>query len=366
MTKISTAVPGKVAFAEVPAFTAQWLNTPEYDLSWDTSMVGDNELRNDYFTVTIDSKTGGIRSVKANVSRAENLFSQRLASFRQAGDSPNVGMGLYGEMVADNISLSQFDNLTARATSSGRLVQEDTELAEFRQQVTIYRASNQIDFEFELQLLCELEHLPWRNYLACRFAWKNEGATRLRRVQGVWTATYHERITAPEGLKIDDADLKMTMWCNELPYHRMSSLHTLDTLLAVRGTVATKSKMSIQLEHTRIPSRPLIQSIPNVICRAIAHEGKHSTRLFQLHPASLEIVSMSSLVDDRGVVNGVAITLQESGVRSGSFRILGPRDWRQVHKVDLQDNFLHDVETRDGVAVGSYYQNQLFRLRLFW
>lgn len=378
-TAVPVAVSEKPALITIPAWGYSVVSktdpVPSASKSRSTSasrMIEDGSLQNDFFRVDIDQTSGAIRGVKRFKPRAKNLLSQQLAwcQWAKSGSlEPN-----YSKMVAKEVEFKALDQQTAVAESSGDLVFGEHSLARYRQVVTVRRGFPDIHFAVDIEPLDATRTDAWNNYFCVRWAWASEAASRWRTVGGQRHPCRLERFSSPGPILIDIEDETILFNPQGLAFHRQSSLRTLDTLLITNGERQRHFEFCVRIASDELGQRPYLPDDANLVfAPAMTKENRtrssqivpRQAQFFQIHPASIELLEATSVVEGDRVV-GVHLLIAETLNQNGNYRIGVPRMVSRAQAVDLQGQFLYDLEVRDGEARGVFHGHQILALKLFW
>ena len=241
------------AVVDVPAMGFAWISPgATTSTSRGTPIARDNVLVNEFFELTVSTKTGGIQSLYDFAHRG-NQFSQQIA-FRSPGAAAEPGSAWrdpdedsqYSRMRAEQVEISTACAAFGEIVSRGTLIGADEQpLARFRQSVQAWSGSRVIRLEIELDALQEPPADPWNSYFAARFAWPDEMAQLWRGVGLARQRTDAARLEAPEYVDVESQGGHVTILTGGLPYHRRAGERMLDSLLVVRGETTRKFSLGI-------------------------------------------------------------------------------------------------------------------------
>jgi alpha-mannosidase len=361
----------KIELADTPAFgyfiaSGQCLNPHGADQH---RMIQDGFLQNEFFRVDVDPATGALRSVKRYAPRAKNIFSQQLAYCRVSREGTNESH--YSRMRAHDVSFQQIDAHSATVVASGELIFDDRPVANFENKIRIRRGFPDLELEVSLDPLVELSASPWAEYFCNRIAWLNEGASRWRTILDGLHPCRLERFISPQRIVIDDVEEPFWIEPTGLAFHRQSSLRILDNLLIVAGESARRFNFSIRIAQGDFSRRPFYaNSASSIIMESPKSPVVNSittghAQFFKVSPTWLDILDSRSLIEN-GKVIGIYLLIGERVNQNGRFTIGGPRDFKRVHAVDFEGNFLHDIDVEDGIAKGSFHGFQIQAFHLYW
>ncbi len=212
------------------------------------SLVDGQVLRNEFFQITSDPNTGGIRSVMLYNERG-NLLSQQIA-FRKADQRRSRGRDdvVYSQMQRESWEFVEENRVRATMVSRGQLICEEQRVAEFVQTVTVIRGIRVFDIRMDLTPLTTVRPNPWVEYFSARFAWSNEAAPLRRAINEHHDQVTSSRIESPLYLEIDSGPHTTTLFTGGMPYHRRDGYRTLDCLLIPAAESQTSFCMGIGVD----------------------------------------------------------------------------------------------------------------------
>ncbi|MFV2069710.1 MAG: hypothetical protein ACC645_22315, partial [Pirellulales bacterium] len=241
----------------------------------DVRLAEDHLLRNEYFEVTVNPKTGAIQAI-FDYRRRGNRLSQQVA-YRSQACSPLAGPGPhdgqesvhYSHMVTDRVEVTSAGPTVGEITSYGQLFDgEDRPLAGFQQRLRVVRGSRIIGLEIELDPEVLPEGPPWENYYAVRFAWPDGLADICRSVTMDRQPTGLTCFEAPHYVQRSVNGYRVAILGCGHAFHRVSGPTTLDTLLVVRGETARSFRMGIGLEIAHPLHASLVHTVQQTPCLA--------------------------------------------------------------------------------------------------
>jgi len=191
----------------------------------------DNVLRNEFFQLGVDSRSGGIRSVMMYHERS-NLLSQQLAV--RIGDrrqSRSRDRGTYSQVRLQDQVIEQQGHARASCISRGQLVHEGNVLCDFQQKTTVTRGIRVADLQIDIDNLQPLRPDPWNEYVCARFAWNDDAAQLYRIINESREAVTLSKIESPLCLEIEELGHSVTLFSDGLPFHRRDGYRILDSLL---------------------------------------------------------------------------------------------------------------------------------------
>jgi alpha-mannosidase len=328
-------------------------------------MVVDQTLRNEFFELEIDQRTGGIRRLRTHGART-TLLSQQLAILvdptRESEDEPLSG---FARMQAEKVSFDSSQPLTANCQSEGNLVFGEETWARFRQQISINRGIRTIEFDVEIELLRELDGRPWQQYVCSRLAWGDEPLGRYRGLHDTHQPVRLEKFLAPSYLHVDNGHTPLTFFSDGLAYHRQSQLRVLDSLLIVRGESARRFRFAVGVG---IETPHLTASQRHSDCLAIPLEANTPSqqRFFHLASKNLLVVDSAPTFTPTGNCNGAILRFRESVGASGQAALYAPVKLKGAKLLDLSGKPLEALPVTDDRVTLEYHGYKLFTLQLFW
>ncbi|MCH2183652.1 MAG: hypothetical protein MK108_16765 [Mariniblastus sp.] len=318
-------------------------------------------LRNEFFEVLVDEKTGGILSLNRHRKRG-NLMTQRLSLRQPASDG---GRGIYAEMLADSIETEQETRIRGRIRSKGRIVMGEQVVATFEQSITVTRACPDIRMQFKLVPQVELSDRPWENYFCSRWAWPDEAAQIKRESLGSRFFLMEEKIEAPSLIDIETAQAKISLLTMGLPFHRRSARRMLDTLLSVRGESVQEFEMAIAVNVELSTHKVAELSTAALVGYAPAGE---SSAGWLFHASSKNLLATQSRVrlDAAGNEVGAMFRFLETEGRNGRLKLTCPREVGAASRVNFLGEHVMDAEVEGRTVAIDFAPNQHFQLEMDW
>jgi alpha-mannosidase len=298
-------------------------------------LAAENMLRNDFLEAHVDPRTGGLVTLRDYRDRT-NRLSQQLAC-RTPGDtaSGRTQPATYSRMVADSVQLLQGTSVVGKIQSRGRLVnQSGATLVEFSQTFQIWRGSRVLEIGIELQPYIASDNDPWESYIACRFAWNNEGAELARSLNDVRQVTQAKRFEAPLFIQIDTGGATTTVITGGIPFHRRINPRMLDTILITGQEQQRQFRIGLGVDLKQ-PFRDAIAFVaPELIVPMnVPQDRPQSTWLFHVDARHVLCTIWQPVwQDDR--VAGVRARLIEMEGRSGRVKLRSFRPLSSARKID--------------------------------
>lgn len=223
----------------------------------DGAMADGRAVRNEFFQLQLDERSGGIQGVYP-LPEGRNLLGQQLAmrhpQRRQSKDfEEDDPERHYTQMVAEEIRVTEAGPPFGELEAEGRLVDHMGEMvARFRQRVRVYRNEPLARLSIDLEPERLPEGNPWSNYYALRLAWRDEGADLYRCLGGTKVGGDSVRLESPQFVHLRGSRHAITLLCGGLPYHRKIGVRRLDTLLITPGERRRHFELALGF-HLRYP-----------------------------------------------------------------------------------------------------------------
>ena len=193
-------------------------------------------LRNEFFEVEMDEKTGGVGAIKQHGKRGNLLGQKIIARQIKATRSRTGGQeAVAASMLAEECRVTFNSKVRGQITTRGALVMGKKKVATFIQKATIVRGLPLLNLEIELQDVVLPKGDPWQNYIACRFAWKDESSRFFTWQNESRQQLTRSRMVAPLALEIDQHEFRTTLLPDGRPWFQRIGLRSIDGLLVVPG-----------------------------------------------------------------------------------------------------------------------------------
>ena len=313
-------------------------------------------LRNEFFEVLVNPRTGSLQSIHDYASRG-NQFSQQLAyklpgQRRPAGSAwmDPVESAVYSSMIADEVRVTASSEVFGEITARGSLVAPDgRRLAGFCQSYRLWRGGRVVELEIELDPEQEPRADPWGSYYCARFAWADEGADLYRTINDVRHKSEAVRFESPQLIEVDNGERRVAILTAGLPYHRRHGLRMLDSLLITRGETARRFRLGIgvELPHA-IHAATTFQQPEMVAWTGTPTAASDSAAwLFQLDNRNVLPTSWSPWIEE-GQIVGFRVRLLETAGRPARVQVKGFRDVAVARQVDFCEQGLGDCRLENG------------------
>jgi len=168
-------------------------------------------------------------------------------------------------MVCRGTSVLHSDPSLGVIETKGNLVLGKRVLGTFRIEYTLARGSRWLDISCEYQLDFSFGDDPWRSYLAGRAAWASDALSLRPLVRNKRQRTGGRQFEAPLGVLVDEGDRQLLVFGFGLPAHRKVSNMRLDTLLAVKGELSGKARLSYGFDLPSPVRAAMHKSVPPVL-----------------------------------------------------------------------------------------------------
>ncbi len=365
----ATQAEGNRVVVDVPALGYTWIDaneatapSPPRGKPKKEVPLGDAKemlLRNEFFEVIVNVKSGGIQSLRDYKQRGSRL-SQQLA-YRVPGARPKVGdawqdpddVAVYSQMVADSVELTTVGPAMAEIVSRGSLVdRQGARLAGFRQSVQVWRSLPVIGIEVELDVVEEPRADPWNSYYASRFGWSDESATMYRGVGFARQKTDSTRLESPHYVELKADPQSLAFLTGGLPYHRRVGLGVLDTMLVCRGESQRAFRLGIAVDvpHALPYALDLIRPIVPISEGAGQPQGPPTSWLFHLDRKNVVATHWEPLLEGGRVV-GFRARLMETAGSSVRCKLRSFRAAKTARQVDFQGETLVQLPVEDDAVI---------------
>jgi hypothetical protein len=303
-------------------------------------------LRNEHFEVQFNRQTGGISSVH-DYKRRRNRLSQQLAYRLKsaAGRSPEAEETAYTRMIADEVRITASTPACGEITSSGRLRDRSgRDVARFRQTARVRRGSRLVELSTEVFDCNQSCQIGRDNYVAVRWAWRDEPLEVRRGLHGASFLTRRKRLEATDFLELEESEGRLQFLSagphryvrpqeNRLDciLHDRGESHRLDLAIGIDPEAGVANSLDWQLE-------PLV---------ALTTGRPPLDRAWWLFGGSVNVrwTALAPLPDGRA---GFAARLQETSGRYVKTSIEAFRPIRSARRTNLLGVPHIELPVRDG------------------
>lgn len=312
-------------------------------------------LRNEYFELMLDPERGGIRSLY-DYNQRGNRLSQQLA-FRLPTPRPRPGEvwrdpdleANYSQMIADSVEITSTGPALAAAVTRGKLLDPEGKLlANFKQEIEVWRSSPVIRLDIELDVKEPPRADPWNSYYASRVAWSDAGADMVRGTNNGAFVTDAKRLEAPLFVEARGERQRTTILSGGLPYHRRIGMRMLDSLLFVRGESATRFRMGIAIDAPNPMTAAMGLLAPPIVVPdgGSAPRGPASSWLFHIDSRNVMATHWEPLIEGDAVV-GYRVRLVETAGRMVRTKLRSFRAPRTARHVDFRGRTLVELPVEE-------------------
>jgi alpha-mannosidase len=252
----------------------------------------------------------------------------------------------------------------------GRLLDlEGRRLAGYRQTLQLWRGSQVLLLDVELEIDEEPRADPWNSYYAARFAWADEAADLLRSVGGGSEPTDAKRLEAPLFVEARTETTRTAILTGGLPYHRRIGFRMLDTLLVVRGESRRRFRLGLgfDLPYALPAALELISPLPIAEGTAPPRPAA-SSWLFHVDARNLVATHWEPLVETSAEprVAGFRVRLLEIEGRGGRARLRAFRPIASARQTDFQHQTLATLPTQDDAIQIDFAAHEWVQVEARW
>lgn len=295
-------------------------------------MAVDQTLRNEFLEAQLDPDSGGLAVLRDYRGRNNRLSQHVALRSRENGED---GAALYSATTCDSLQVTHADTIHGQIQTSGRLTNDNgSTLAEFVQTYDLWRGSRVLMVHVEIQLHVDLEHDPWNEYVASRFAWSSDAADLLRGLNDARSPTSAKRIVSPLFVHIDDGGTTTSILTGGLPFHRRVGQRLLDSILIVGNEQQRQFQFGIGLDLKQ-PFRDAVALMSPEVVVPLAFEGDIPPSMWLVHADARHVLCMlQQPVWQDDAVAGVRLRLIEVDGRAGRVSVTFFRALSSARKID--------------------------------
>jgi alpha-mannosidase len=330
-------------------------------------IVSSRVLRNEYFELEIDERTGGIRSIHADRQRGSllaQMLSLRVPTPLKVSGATDPD---YVRPNAQSIRTTIDGRLVGEIESCGQLKVGDRLVAEFRQRVRVERGRRLIELNIELVAQEPLSAQPWDHYLCSRFAWQSDAAEVWRGVNETRVPAPQMRLEAPTYIEVVDTASRVTILTGGLPLHRRYEFRKLDALLHVSRETESRYRLGIGIDVASAEQAAVDFADPPWARRYSPRRGPGQATAWLFHVTCRNLLTLSiEPAPEGGFANGVRVRLKETEGRSGTARIQCGRPIGRAVRVRLDGEVASELTVVGGDAEFGFVGHEYFQIELRW
>lgn len=352
------------AVLEIPAMG--WVTvSPDRDARLKRSLGGPPvddglTLRNEFIQVSVDPKSGGIRSLQTYDQR-QTQASQRL-SVRIPTDKHSA---TYADMVADKISTERVSPTESRIISQGHLNDPSTEesLGRFTQTLSLRRKDPFADLQIELHDLSELP-IDSNHYVCSRLAWHDETAPVFYGSSELRSRSTNAWIEAPTYVRVEQPDHSVTLLTHGLPWHRRSARNRLDSIMVVGNESKRKFRMSLGPDSANDLAAAIGRGLPPAQISLAQHSSMNDGWLFHFSSRNIVGLFCEPIMND-DCIQGVRWRLLETQGRRGKLKITCPFEVAGAERMMFDGRGAGSLVFDGRVVEIDFTRNEYFEVHIF-
>ena len=317
-------------------------------------------LRNDYFEVRIDTKTGEMRSITTPTirgTRFAHLLAFRSPAEERKNDGRNESSPNYGYTIscADAFEILSAGPVVGKLKVTGRLMRQDGTLAaNFVEIFTIKRFTHVLELEIEIDPILEPGDTPWDSYYAARFAWTDAiDAVRGGVQSGAYSMNLHQ-LQTPEfvDLRSDTGTESFTILTGGLPYHRQFDSNRIDTILIPQGEKTRKFRLGIAVDVPQPVYAAQDFLLSDLQATGMIPVPKNPFAwLFNVTAKNILVLRMEPLFEKDNTISGLRVILLETENRKTAFSFRSFLPITKAFKTDLLRTPGEECTITDGERV---------------
>jgi alpha-mannosidase len=334
-------------------------------------------LRNEFFELSVDEETGGIRSVQLYKNRV-NLISQQLA-VRIPGVAVNPhsgGKACYTRMSANEIKLTMESRIAGTITSRGALFDDETKIADYLQSVRVTRGQRVIEVDGEITPVSGFSKSV--NHYACsRLAWKSEASRIVANAGEIRQDIYTDWFHATQYIEVSQDEGRLTMLTGGLPYHRRASRRFLDSVLIAGKEQQHKFGFGLGVNLDYPLTAAISRMTPPCLVKSTARLPKtnESSWLFHFNRRNVVATWWAPVFEKTieqaasGQWAGVKLRLRETEGRDGVLTVRCPRAIGAVERVKFSGESIRSLalaEDSDSSFIIEFGRNDYFEVLIRW
>lgn len=343
----------------------------------DPLMGEETTLRNEFFELSVDEETGGIRSIQLYKNRV-NLISQQLA-VRIPGVSANAhsgGKACYTRMSAKEIKLTMESRIAGTITSRGALLDNETKIADYLQRVRVTRGQRVVEVEGEITPVSGFSKSV--NHYACsRLAWKSEASRLVANAGEIRQDIYTDWFHATQYIEVLQDEGRLTMLTGGLPYHRRASRRFVDSVLIAGKEQQHKFGFGLGVNLDYPLTAAISRMTPPCILKSSigVPKSNESSWLFHFNRRNIVATWWSPIFEETneqrssGQWVGVKLRLRETEGRDGALTVRCPRGIGTVERVKFSGESIQSValaKGSDSSFIIEFGRNDYFEVLIRW
>lgn len=349
------------------------------DLLRSDPLIGEeNTLRNEFFELSVDGETGGIRSIQLYKNRV-NLISQQLA-VRLPGVSSNPhggGKARYTRMSADEINLTMESRIAGTLTSRGTLFDNETKIADYWQKVRVARGQRVVEVVGEINPIAKFSK-SINNYACSRLAWKSEASRLVANAGEIRQDIYTDWFHATQYIEVVQDDGRLTMLTGGLPYHRRASRRFVDSVLIAGNEQQQQFAfgLGVNLDYPLAAARSRMTP-PCVLksSQAASSNMNESSWLFHFNRRNVVATWWSPIFKETpgqlssGEWVGVKLRMRETEGRNGALTVRCPRSIATAERIKFSGESVQSLgleEGNDSIFTVEFGRNDYFEVLIRW
>jgi hypothetical protein len=259
------------------------------------------------------------------------------------------------------------NSLVGEIESEGELRLGSESLAEFRQRVRVCRGVRIVELQFEIVPRQPWTDDPWRHYSCSRFVWPNESAELVRGVMGTRFSIAEPRFEAPQYVEIEDADLRIAILTNGLPFHRWHDYRNLDSLLQVKNEKQTTFRMGIAI-GVRSAAQAAVDFGSPLVMLETATTGRvnqSAAWLLKTDCRNLMVTAIEALADG-SYASGIRVRIKETEGRAGRGKFEVARAISRARRVRLDGESSSELNIVDSAVEFGFEAHEFLQIELQW
>ena len=321
-------------------------------------------LRNEFFAVEIDERTGGIGAVKLHGKRPNLIAQQIICRETKPGVSRSGRQSsTLSKMVAETLQVTINSRVQGQITTRGWLKRGDQKLASYRQAVTLTRGLPVIDVQMELEPLRMPQGNPWQNYYACRFAWQDETAHFYAWQNESRQRVVRSRCVSPLALEIDQHEFQTSILPGGSPWFQRSGQQRVDSLMLVAGESCRRWNLGIGINLAYPWQWALSRLAPDCTVPGVAAASSIS-HAWLFHLNCKNVVALYWILSEQGA--GVRVLLKEVEGRRAELTLKCCRNLEAAHVQNLAGRVIRQLSPENGQVQVTLSAFEMTEVSLFW